>query len=456
MIFVFCCGKSFVNRSMSLWNRSKPFICSNLTLNRSLAYAKIRKELENVTGPKFFSKYSRCLVVSRNDTNPASSVELPINRYSRDVSCRRMYHRNQFERYLNQSPDSSRVVIGDEFYKDQVDNRFIVLGKSVLRGVLTEHFLKTYPDVSALDIVNLVTHVTLEILPLKLSTIAASNESIYRKRANMYLEIGRYFEEEGKDFIFEKFISLLSEKFKKSEIETYSKLAHPGVLLKEIASKLDLQLEVRQAGIKTVAIYVNESLAAESTASSLEKAEYAACLEVIKKHYMNEIANVDPGDADNLLAKGFKGKLDGQRVVELAKEAGETYGLFLKGGEKATIQTKKFWQYHFIEPVFINKIVEGSPASMSGRLKEGDVILAVGDFTLKGVHLKNAVSMINEEDTVTLTVKFDPQIKIRNKIKTEFIEREKKAFKGTLKSDEWRKWHEANAEKNPQKYLKMT
>ena len=342
-----------------------------------------------------------------------------------------------------------------DFYEKQIEKRLIILGKSAVVSCLTEHFLDMYPNVDALKIANLVSHVTKEILPFKMDIGVPQSEGISVRRAKMYAEIGKNLSENGKEFTIDQIKKYINKRYSNPEIEIYNKLAHPAPFLRSIALKLGKQLEVRKKGPKKVQVFVDESLVADVKASTYEKAEYEACLAVIKEKFMDEVGKISLEAEDEVLIREFKGMFDGQRSVELTKGDNEAYGIYLKGGEKATKQTEKFWQFNYIEPIFINKILEGSPADKSGRLQEGDVILAVGDFALNGVTLKSAISMINEENDVILTVKYDPEVKIRNKIKEQFIAMENKAFKETLKSDKWRKWHEAQAEKSPDKYLKV-
>ena len=361
----------------------------------------------------------------------------------------------RFSSQVNIECEDGDVHFDDSEYTKQLDKRFTVLGKSVLQNCLTEHFMQTYPSLDALQTANLVAHATKEIMPLKPVWGHTNEADMSQKRAKMYAMIGSSYSEEGKDATFGFIKGLQQDVLHNDELDLYCKLAHPATLLRAIAFMKDLQFETRQVGYKSIEIYINGELVSKGSASSIEKAEYETCLSAIRDKYMDDIklVNLDPVE---MFHKGsFKGKFDGQRVVELTKSENGNFGLFLKGGEHATIQNKKFWEYNYIEPIFINKIQEGSPAANSGLLREGDVILAVGDFTLDGITMKAAVSMINKENDVSLTVKYDSAIKIRDKIKMEFKEREKKAFKETLKSDQWRKWHEENAAKNPEKYLKV-
>lgn len=361
----------------------------------------------------------------------------------------------RFSSQVNIKSEDGDAQFDDSEYTKQLDKRFTVLGKSVLQNCLTEHFMETYPSLDALQIANLVGHVTKEIMPLKSVWEHSDVTDMSQKRAKMYAAIGKSYSEEGKDVTFGFIKDLQQTVFHNDELELYCKLAHPGTLLRAIASVKDLQFEARQVGYRIIEIYIDGELVSKGSASSIEKAEYETCLSVIREKYMDDIKSIilDPTE---MFHKGmFKGKFDGQRVVELSKPEDGNFGLFLKGGEQATIQNKKFWEYNYIEPIFINKIQEGSPAADSGLLREGDVILAIGDFILEGITMKAAVSMINKENEVSLTVKYDSTIKIKDKIKMEFKERENKAFKETLKSDQWRKWHEENAAKNPEKYLKV-
>lgn len=341
-----------------------------------------------------------------------------------------------------------------DFYQKQVEKRLAVLGKNAVMSCLTKNFLDMYPELDALKIANLVSHVTKEILPHKMDSHHTEGETMSGKRARMYVKIGNIVLDKGTRSGCDELKKYINDKFSNSEIGIYSKLAHPVPLLKSIAMKLDKQLEIRKKGLNTVEVFIDDMLAATVTASSREKSEYEACLAVLKEKYMDEVKNVALESEDEVLIREFKDKFDGQRVVELAKGANdETYGIYLKGGEKATKQTEKFWVYNYIEPIFINKIQKGSPADVSGKLQEGDVILAVGEYTLNGMTLKSAVSMINRENNVALTVKYDPEVKLRSKIKGEFIAMENRSFKETLKSDKWKRWHEAQAEKNPDRYV---
>jgi len=352
--------------------------------------------------------------------------------------------------------ESNENSINGDFHKREIEKRLLVLGKSAILACLTEQFLDTYHDIDALKVANLVSYMTKEILPFNMGLELSSNESLSARRAKMYIEVGRMMSEKGKDFTLDEIRRCVGTKLSNSKIEIYSKLAHPVPLLKVIALKLGKQLEVRKTGRSTVKVFVDDLPVTEATASTFEGAEYQACLTVVREKFMNEVDSVTLESDEEVLTREFKGKFDGQRVVELKKAAdSDTFGIFLKGGEKATKQTEKFWEFHYIEPIFINKILEGSPADKNGRLQEGDVLLAVGDFTLDGVTLNSAVSMINEENSVTLTVKYDPEVKLRNKIKEEFGAMESRAFKDTLKSDRWGKWIEAHAEKNPDKYFKV-
>ena len=371
-------------------------------------------------------------------------------------------HRQICPQMFQRCPFSSSMTINsnvdvDDLHKDQIKKRLIVLGKSATISCMTSHFLDIYPEIDALTAANLVSYVTKELLPFNVDLDLPSSENLSVRRAKMYTEIGKMMSEKGKEFTHNQIRNYIGGRYSKSEISTYSKLAHPAPLLKMIAVKLGMQLEVRRTGRSRVKVLIGDTVVKEASASTFEKAEYNACLAVIKEHFMNEVENVALEAGEEVLTREFKGKFDGQRVVHLSKaESDDTFGIYLKGGEKATKQTEQFWEFNFIEPIFINKILEGSPAYRSGCLQEGDVILAVGEFTLSGVTLKSAVSMINEESSnVTLTVQFDPEVKLRSKIKEEFITMENRAFKETLKSDRWGRWHEAQAETNPDKYLKV-
>lgn len=349
----------------------------------------------------------------------------------------------------------SQDSIDGGFYQEQIDKRLIVLGKSAIVACLTEHFLQLYPNLNALKIASLVSHVTKEILPFKMDLGVSVSEDSNVRRAKMYVEFGNTVAKQGKDVALSQLKKYVHEKYSNSEVEIFSKLAHPSPLLKSIAMKMGKHFEVRKRGWNSVEVYIDEVLSAKASASTREKAEYEACLAIIKEKYMGAVKAAALDGEEEVFVREFKGKLDGQRVIELEKSSDdETFGLYLKGGEKATKQTEKFWELNYIEPIFINEIVEGSPADRCGRLQESDVLLAVGDFTLSGLTMHSAASLINREDNVTLTVKYDPEAKIRSKIKDDFVRMENRAFKETLKSDKWKKWHEAQAEKNPDKYLK--
>ena len=419
------------------------FVCSTTFVIRTVASDWIRR--------------SRCYVTV-DVARPRLTVRALANRSRGKLVGLNCSRQNYLTRTFSSSSteEYSKSSNNDEFYLEEVRKRLLVLGKSAIVVCLTEHFLDIYPETDALKVANLVSHVTKEILPFSMDLGLPSNESLSVRRAKMYVEVGKMITEKGKKFTGDEIKNYIKGRYSNSEIETYSKLAHPAPLLKSIVLRLGKQLEVRKVGRNKVKVFIDELPISEAKASTYEKAEYNACLAVVREKFMDEVANSTLEAEEEVLIREFKGKFDGQRVVELKKAAADdTFGIYLKGGEKATKQTEKFWEFNYIEPIFINKIVEGSPADTCGRLQEGDVLLAVGDFTLNGITLKSAVSMINEENDVTLTVKYDPEVKLRNKIKEEFNAMENRAFKETLKLERWGKWHEAQAEKNPDKYLKV-
>ena len=414
------------------------FLCYSRLLLRTFA-------LDNIGG------YSAISIAARSRSAVSTNGKLSSH------SCRQASQILRKRSFSSTSTEESNESgMNGNLREKQLEKRLLVLGKSALLACLTEHFLETYHDIDALKVANLVSYVTKEILPFNMDLGLSSNDSLSARRAKMYIEIGNRMSEKGKDSTLDEIRRCVGSKFSNSEIEIYSKLAHPVPLLKLIALKLGKQLEVRKTGRNAVKVFVDDLPVTEVTASTYEGAEYLACLTVVREKFMNEVDSVTLESDEEVLTREFKGKFDGQRVVELKKAAdSDTYGIFLKGGEKATKQTEKFWEFNYIEPIFINKIVEGSPADKNGHLQEGDLLLAVGDFTLDGVALNSAVSMINEENSVVLTVKYDPEVKLRNKIKEEFGAMESRAFKDTLKSDRWGKWIEAHAEKNPDKYFKV-
>lgn len=359
---------------------------------------------------------------------------------------------------LSSTAESRVIEVADNildklYYNNLVKAKYIVLGKSVLQSSLIEHLLNTYQHLEASEIADLALHFTKEILPLANRYASDANCTLPEKRANMYAEIGMLYERDGQSAVFDHLKSLNDYQLSVDAINIYCKLAHPKSTLDAIMHSKGLPFELQRTGKRSVGIFVNGTMAKESTGSTLERAEYQVCLSYIREHHLSDVKNVTLEPLNKVYKRRFRGKLSGQRVVTLSKTEDQQFGLFLKGGEYSTIETDTFFRYNHIEPVYISTILPGSPAAKTGFLQEGDIILAVGDFTLSGLTLESAVSLINREESVTLTVKYDKTIKLKEKFKSEFKERESKAFKDTLKIDDWRKWHEANLKDKPGRYV---
>eukprot|EP00794_Sanderia_malayensis_P015215 gene15215-16786_t len=429
-----------LSRSIGLYCRQVPTraLSSSLLLPRPVtasSVAEVQRKISSVNGVQ----YARTFVTQ--DKQLEMHMTEPIIEAKEDKNL--------------EKTSGSEVAYDDSYCNDLVLSRFVSLGKTVLQSCLTEHFMDIYAKLDAAKIADLASHVTKEILPILERFDVSKDDTIFQKRARMYAEVGKLFESEGETSAGNYIKSLHSYNFNDNDVDVFCKLAHPKATLGAIMRQKGVAFEVRKVGRKDVSVFIDNELAVQATASTVDKATYKACLSLLLENYSNEVKDVSLHQAEKVFKNVFKDKFTGRRVVTLSKDVNGHYGLFLKGGEKATVETEKFWRYNYIEPVYISKIAEGSPAAEGGLLQEGDVILAVGDFTLKGMTLANAIRLMNREDEVVLTVKFDSKIKIQEGLKEDFKERESKAFKDTLKADKWREWHEAKAKEQPERYIKI-
>lgn len=141
-----------------------------------------------------------------------------------------------------------------------------------------------------------------------------------------------------------------------------------------------------------------------------------------------------------------------QRVVELEKENG-SFGFHIRGGEIKKKQTDKFLEFHYMSPVFISHIVQGSVADKHGGLKVGDNILAINDRSVEGLDHERVVKLLKSvSGPVSFTITHCKETLLADKLEQRFKEIKRKKRLAELSSDVWSQWHQAQSNQTPSRY----
>ena len=253
------------------------------------------------------------------------------------------------------------------------------------------------------------------------------------------------------------------KKLYNKDIDFLSNLAHSKALLKHIADqengKVYLNVKKLTNTYEASVLYNGNELSKEQHESQ-QIAERVACLKALEEHFYEQlkVLNIDlatlPLEEDVVLGSDDL-KL---RTVQVQKEAGESYGFTVCGGEQKVVRNKDYLQQYIISPIFINDIVDGSPAERCG-LRVGDILIAVNDYSLKDVLHKQAVSHLEKfigRDSIQFTVIYDRKVLLSYHAEMKLINQQKENIRDEIASERIGRWHQAKAKESPEEYFTET
>ena len=275
----------------------------------------------------------------------------------------------------------------------QVEERNATIGKQVVHRCVTERLIDKYPDIETSKLIKMNLHTCDHQIPKAFKNISDKGAS-----SSVLAQFGSLYLERGIDLVNQLLDRNLSFNFSDEDINQFVEKGHETDTCKLKSDELD----------------------------SREGSDYEA----------------------------VKHPLLSQRVLKLTREENESFGFYIRGGEKREYTTNKYRKLYAMTPIYVSRVVPDSIAAKSG-LEVGDVILAVGDFTMKNESHRNAVRIFSEQTDMRLTVLHDESVMKEDQLMMELDDKDDKKTVDQIKEERWRKWHEAQAKAHPDKYIKF-
>lgn len=360
------------------------------------------------------------------------------------------------------------------------NEKLAFLGAQTARKSFTEYLFENFPQISAAEIWDLHNALLEDFVIQKAIEWDITQYALYYRQSKELMQRQTVLALVGAVYVHESpknadaFVKThLIPELTKEKIEEMLKLQHPKFILQKISvekehfplkTKLGFQDEVKSRYcVNNPFIYCvlvtrgeNNEMLGKAISHSLVSAEKKACQRALLDHYPDEFNEFQLTlDGDEFLKEenvDLGLNVAEQRVVELEKENG-SFGFHIRGGEIKKKQTDKFLEFHYMSPVFISHIVQGSVADKHGGLKVGDNILAINDRSVEGLDHERVVKLLKSvSGPVSFTITHCKETLLADKLEQRFKEIKRKKRLAELSSDVWSQWHQAQSNQTPSRY----